>query len=85
MGVIKTIDQIEIKIKILNPSEEPKHPPKPHAVFERCGHSLLFQKQDRDTKVGTFVCQSQWPHQNQEQDAKLQFLISSKHVLCTSK
>ena len=58
MGVIKTIDQMEIKIKMLNPSEEPKHPQKPHAVLEIYGCSLLLQKQDRKPKFETFVHQS---------------------------
>ena len=58
MGVIKTINQIEIEIKMLNLSQEPKHPQKPHAVLEKYGHSLLLQKQDREPKFGTFVCQS---------------------------
>ena len=59
MGVLETIDQIEIKIKMPNPSHLPKHPPKPQAVLEIYGCSLLLQKQERGPKFETFVHQSQ--------------------------
>ena len=58
-GCVKSSDHVQIKIKMPNPSQEPKHPPKPQAVLKRYGCSLLFQKQDREPKVGTFVYQSQ--------------------------
>ena len=72
MGVSKTSDNIQMKIKIPNPLQEPQASSKaPSQDFEDMD-VLWTVKIKIEPKFGAWVYQTQWPYPNQDQNPKPQ-------------
>ena len=78
MGVTKTSDHIQIKIKMPNPGQEPPAPTKPpnqdlKDMFVLCIFKIKIESQNSDHGCVKDQC----PYLNQDQDAKPQSGTSS--------
>ena len=77
MGVSKTTDHIQIKIKMPNPSQEPPASSKAQNQDLNDMEVLCTFKTGIEPKFGSSVIKDQGPYPNQDQDAKLQSGTSS--------
>ena len=78
MGVSKTSDHIQIKIKMPNPSQEPPASSKARNEDLKDMYVLCTFKIKRESQNLNHGCvKDQWPHSNQDQDAKPQSGTSS--------
>ena len=84
MGVPKTSDHIQIKIKMPNSSQEPPASSKdPNGDFKNIDVLGTFKIKIESRNLDHGYIKDQWPYSNQDQDAKLQSGTSS--VLQSSK
>ena len=71
MGVSKTSDHIQIKIKMPNPSQEPPDPTKaPNQNFKDMAVLCTFKKKLESQNLVHECIKDQWPCPNQDPDAK---------------
>ena len=72
MSVSKTSDPIQIKIKMLNPSQEPPAPTKPPNKDLKDMDVLgNFKIKTESRNLEYRGIKDQWPYPNQDQDAKI--------------
>ena len=84
MGVSKTSEYIQIKIKMPNPSQEPPASPKaPNEDLEDMDVLCTFNIKIESQNLEYGCIKNQWPYQKQDQDAKLQ--PGTFSILQTSK
>ena len=80
MGVSKNSDHIQIKIKMLNPSQEPPAPPKaPHQGLKDNDVLCTFKIQIDNQNFGHGCLKEQQPYPNQDEDAKSKSGTSTPH------
>ena len=78
MGVSKTNDHIQIKIKILNPSKEPPASSKsPNDDLKDMDVLCTFKIKIESQNLGHGCIRYQWPYLNQDQNSKLHSGTSS--------
>ena len=80
MGVSKTSDYIQIKIKMPNPSQEPQASSKaPNDDLKDLDVLWTFKFKIESQNLDHGCTKNQWPYLNQDKDAKTQSGISSIH------
>ena len=80
MGISKTSDHIQIKIKMPNPSQEPPASSKaPKEDLKDMDVLCTFKIKIESQNLDHWYIKNQWPYPNQDQDANPQSGTSSVH------